>query len=216
MIERVFIFVNGILNRPGDAHGWTDRACEWVNGRTDYKGEKFKYFAGVFTRRLLQNKHANDLAEKIRTFGAYNNKLVLVGHSNGCDLLLRALQKLDRRYELPFIDCLHLISGACERDFDRNGLNALVEVRLIKEVRVYVAGQDSHFCHPMWFARLSQRLIGWCHLGYGTLGAHGPANVTGRASMHVTTITEHRYDHSTWFQPKPFEELMSFITRPAP
>ena len=86
----VYIFVNGILNFPGDAEGWTDRAVTWINKNTDAKGEKFEYFSGVITRRFRQQYRAIKLSELIEQYDGWT--IILVGHSNGCDVILRALK----------------------------------------------------------------------------------------------------------------------------
>ncbi len=218
MTRRIYIFVNGILNRPGDAHAWTDRAAAWVNANTNFKGEKFEYFAGILTRRLFQSAHAQDLAEEIAVF--QDSELVLVGHSNGCDLILRALRilffDLLSKFRWTPIKAIHLISGACEPDFQKNGLNDLLSTNLVGDVTIYIGGQDSHFAHPMWLARQSQRFIGWAGLGYGTLGATGPENLLDSIRGRVHLVGQPCYDHSTWFAPGHFEQLMASLTVPDP
>lgn len=196
-MSRVFLFVNGILNRPGCHDEWTDRAATWVNTRTQDRAEKFEYFCGALTRRLFINRHAADLAHLISQYAG--KRVVLVGHSNGCELICRAL-----RMTGVAIDQVHLISGACSADFNRNGLNDLIETQMVKRVVVYVAGADL----PMRLAIWSQKLLGWIGLGYGSLGYKGPVKLTPGAAMRVKQVAQPTFGHSTWFEPEHFHQTM--------
>lgn len=201
----VFIFVNGILSDPGAHDGWTDRAVSWVHRNTVHQAEKFEYHSRALTRRLRQQLHANALRALLR---GYSDRIIhLAGHSNGSDIILRALDGLFMR-----VATVHLISGACEASFTKNKLNgALLDAR-IGQVYVYVAGSD----RAMRWARLSQRLFGWLGLGYGTLGLAGPLEVDpalqDMVRRGVVTIWEREFGHSTWFDKDHFETTMRRIT----
>lgn len=201
-MKTVYIFVNGIMNRPGSASGWTDRACTWIGRNLDgAHAEKFEYLALPLTRRLLQNRRAGHLAELIAQFDGA--KIVLVGHSNGCDLICLALRKL------AFLDVAeaHLISPACSADFSINGLNlALYSLRLGR-VKVYVGEKD----RAMRLAHWSGKILGLVGLGYGTLGLNGPINVQAENVANVSTVYFSDFDHSTVFEAQNFDRLMRSI-----
>jgi len=204
----IFIFVNGILSDPGAHNYWTDRAVTWVHTHTRHSAEKFEYAAGALTRRLRQNLHATALRSLLRSY--YGDRIVhLVGHSNGCDIILRALDSRD----VPRIATVHLIAAACEADFTKNGLNnALLDAKL-GQAYVYVSGRD----RAMKWAKLSKMLFGWAGLGYGTMGLTGPLNVDPalqdetRSQPAVVLIREDTYDHSTWFDRGYFGNTMRRI-----
>jgi hypothetical protein len=136
--------------------------------------------------------------------------VVLVGHSNGAEVICRALREveigtrgsssLQGRHPVAEV---HLIAPACEADFDRNGLNAALEYGRVGAVHVYMSGQD----RALRLARWSRRLFGWLGLGYGDLGLRGPVNAAGRVFAH----REATFGHSTWFAGAEFERTMQRI-----
>lgn len=195
--SRIFIFVNGILNCPGSHDGWTDKAVTWINTRTKDRAEKFEYFCGPISRRLRIGYHANELAHLIAQYSG--RRLILVGHSNGCELLCRALRVCGVK-----VESLHLISGACDADFTKNGLNDLIELGMLKRVTCYVGGRDL----PMRLARWTGIVLGWFGLGYGTLGYRGPVNMMRGVSHFTRIVTREEFGHSTWFEPNNFHTLM--------
>jgi hypothetical protein len=207
MKKRIFIFVNGILNNPGSADNWTDRATVWVHKHTLHGAEKFEYFAGPITRRLFQSKHAKNLAAMIGEFTADPEiEVVLVGHSNGCDLICRALKLL------PFetFKSIHLISPACDANFNSNGLNRSLTFDRVESIYVHVSEKDK----AMKFAALTGKFLGYFQLGYGTLGLSGPLEVLPNVQERVTCIRYPEFSHSTIFELQNFERLMASIVCP--
>jgi pimeloyl-ACP methyl ester carboxylesterase len=196
-----FVFANGILNCPGSSRGWTDLAVQWVNARTEHRADRFEYFSPILCRRLFLNRWTRDFAEVLSAYAG--QELVLVGHSNGCELICRAL-----RISGVTVSHLHLISGACAADCYTNGLNAALRSGRVGEVTAYVAEKDL----PMKIARVSQNLIGWLGLGYGTLGLNGPTKIDPAVQERVTVVREPNFGHSTWFEPQHFDDLMMTVT----
>jgi pimeloyl-ACP methyl ester carboxylesterase len=207
--RRVFLFINGILTRPGDAEGWTDRAVTWTHLHTEARGEKFEYAAGVLLRMLHQQARAEKFARMIAWYlnAKETWEVNLVGHSNGCDIILRALRVLSYGAE---INAIHLIAPACEGDFERNGLNGLLSAGLVQRVEVYMGEQDS----AMEWARLS-KFSPFPFLRFGDLGRTGPIKTwMSRESLaRVRTYSDPFYEHSTWFERGArFEETMRMVT----
>jgi hypothetical protein len=216
-MKRVFIFVNGILSWPSDADGWTDRAVTWTNIRTESVGEKYEYVCGPLTRRLKQQRRAEGLAKMCRYYANCVGQdphetgpeqpweIHLVGHSNGCDIILRTLKLLPRFMRIKSV---HLIAAACEADFDANGLNEKLWNGQLGRVEVYTGGED----HALKFATLTGHFLSPFGLGYGSLGLTGPKNA---ADDH--RIVEHHepfFGHSTWFEPVQFPTTLTHITKP--
>lgn len=198
-MSKVYIFVNGILTNPGDVNGWTDNAEAWIEGNTSHKATRMEYACGVLTRRLHQNKRVDNLETICNKYP--NDRLCLVGHSNGCDIILRLIA----RRTLSF-DQVHLIAGACENDFRKNGLNDAIGLHQIRRLGVYWSKQDK----ALRKARMSSTLLSWIGLGYGFLGLTGPKNMVPEFSTRVTSI-EKKWGHSDWFNQKNFEETMQSI-----
>lgn len=199
MNRHVFIFVNGILARPGEAFAWTDRAVQWFNNNAadGTVSDKFEYYSPALLRRFFQRGHAMDLAETMAQYpGA---RLHLVGHSNGCDLIARAI-----RLTAAPIASLHLISGAVERDFARNGLGERLVRGQIGAVFCLCSKGDQVL---RYFARPSQ-VFACLGVGYGDLGLRGAANPVPARVRHVWRDT---MGHSDWFTAENFDRTMATV-----
>ena len=200
MTERpIYIFVCGISNWPGSNKGWTDQAVEWANAQ-DLQCDKLEYFTTPVTRWMRQDGRIADLITKIRKYR--NHPIILVAHSNGCEVACHALLQSD----VMGVKC-HFISGACAADFNENGLNALLRTGKVSDVTVYRAGKD----WAMFFAQVSRFLLKWAGLGYGTLGKHGPQNMATDVASKVRVVYAADYGHSTWFEPKHFDQTMRMV-----
>jgi len=202
------IFINGILTRPGNAFAWTDEAVRWLNRQdlAHVAADRFEYFCPPLTRRLFLARDAQNLARAIAeyTAGAPDCRLHLVGHSNGCELIARAVQLTGTRFAT-----LHLISGAVERDFTKNGLGERLQRGQIGAVYCYCSRGDAVL---KYFARGSQLITGGL-LGYGDLGYRGPAGVGSPAFNPVETHWETSFGHSDWFSAQNFDQTMQRVLR---
>lgn len=203
MNRRVYIFVNGILTNPLDTQGWTDRACRWIDRYTEHKADRFEYLSGAITRRLFQNARVEKFTEIVSEY--VDLDLVLVAHSNGCDIISRFLLKTRLR-----IKEIHLIAAACERDFSQNGINAAMEAGRLDDCFLYGSKNDK----ALQLAFNTGKFLRFFGLGYGTLGLKGPKKVACPLRVHRLSMDE--YDHSTWFDPNHFENTMRLITRGVP
>lgn len=193
----VYIYVPGILTKPGEAKNWCGRAV--TRTHLDHPGvcaEKVEYWTRALLRPIGQKGRADKLAKVLHYYRAAGWRIVLVGHSNGCDVILDALRDMG----WPRIEALHLVSAACEADFRKNGLNEFGSS--IGRIVVYIAGKD-----------FALRMAGWLPgrwLGYGVLGKVGPQNV--RAGLKIAIIREPLYGHSDWFTDANFQGTMELLT----
>lgn len=196
-----YIAINGIRTNPGDAEGWTDRFVTWVNTRVkDASGEKFEYACSALMRRLRQRERADAISKMVGYYRRANFRIVLVGHSNGCDLIARVLEACGAE-----IDAAHLISPAAdEEDFAQ-----AIREGMIRRIHIYGSRNDG----ALKFARVTRPLIGWLGLGYGSLGLRGREF----AALFPAVVRDHSDDtcgHSTWMQRGGrFEGLMQAIQR---
>ncbi|MBA4136752.1 MAG: hypothetical protein C0518_05495 [Opitutus sp.] len=204
MSQRVFIFVNGILARPGDHDGWTDRAVTWTHCRSFHRAEKWEYAASALTRRFGQQERAEKIATMMGYYERAGYEIVLVGHSNGCDIIARVLALRGQQpwYFKQRVRSAHLFSPAADApDF----LRALEE-RDVARLATYTAGRDQ----ALRLGKVSRTLFGWAGLGYGTAGlAARPIDDPRVLSFH-----EGDFSHSTWWEKGArFEQTMQQLHR---
>jgi pimeloyl-ACP methyl ester carboxylesterase len=200
---RFYLFINGILTVPDGHSGWTDRAVTWTESHYGQLAEKFEYFSGALTRRLFQAARVRRCVDLLRNYAGHD--LILVGHSNGADIVCRILQ------EHPEIEVAeaHLFAAAADADFNKNGLNmALLTGRL---GWAYLYG--SHRDPALRLAQYSE-VLGFLGLGYGALGRTGPTHLDERITHRVLQTWRDDFDHSTWFSPAQFAATMDLVVHP--
>lgn len=194
------ILVNGILNQPESVDGWTDHAEQWIDKNTEFKSTKMEYRATALTRRFHQGTRVKNLQKICKAY--LGDRIILVGHSNGCDIIQRMINK-----GIPRVHELHLIAAASEHDFIKNGYNRALKNEHVEKIVVYMSPIDE----ALKKARLSTKLFGWLGLGYGYLGLVGPLNVNPEVKDRVVMHNE-PMGHSQWFSKKFFERTMKTIT----
>lgn len=183
-MKKIFLFVPGILTIPGESDNWTGRAVTWVHIHTPYRAEKVEYLSTPMTRQFWQAHRAKKLARTLSFYSPAEWDRVIIGHSNGCDVILDAL----RADGWPPVEALHLIAGACSGDFAKTGLAQAQRDQAVKRVVVYSGGRDAAL-------GLAGTVFGKI-LGFGTLGSTGPVN----HELDTTHLVhEPDYGHGTWF-----------------
>jgi pimeloyl-ACP methyl ester carboxylesterase len=199
--KQIVICVNGILKWPWDWSCWNFRTCVWAHKYTDCRVLAVEYFCGIIGRAFCQGARARRITALLQSYGDEDKfEITLVGHSNGCAVILAAL---DASLTWPTVKAIHLFSGACQADFRLNGLNEAIEDGRVGKVFVYVGGKDlalrlaSH-----WLGRL---------LGYGVLGLKGALNVSDDARESVGTLTVAEFGHSDWWLPEHFDRSMKLL-----
>lgn len=201
--RRIYLFVPGINTFPGLSKNWNGKAATHFICYNQYFAEKVEYFVTALTRPIGQNYRAGKLVATLQRYIEAGWEIVLCGHSNGSDVILDALRSLD----WPRIEELHLISPACEADFDKNGLNVALRANRIGLVKVFIAGRDL----PL---RLAGTKFGRA-LGFGTLGSNAGAEaVDPTIAGKVQTVREPGFGHSTWFRKENFTATMNKVAFP--
>lgn len=205
MKPTVNVFVNGIMNFPGASNNWNSNAVTHFTCYLQRFSEKLEYFSGPFmTRRMFQKRRAERLRKKLQRYIHKGWSVNLFAHSNGCDVVLDTLRDM----QWPRIEEIHLLSAACESDFEENGLNAALRNNMVGHVFVYVAERDL----PL---KLAGTLLGM-FFGYGTLGRTGPMRVCNEiqcVEKRVTVIRQPDFGHSTWFKEENFNDTMRLLAR---
>lgn len=196
MKRRIYIYVNGILTRPGKASNWNGRAVTRTMLDTPHIAEKVEYMSFPTLSRLFGQR--NRVIKLARTMTFYIDagfELVLVGHSNGGAVVVEAM----RYMEWPRVEEVHLISSAGKRDFHRNGLRLAQDRGSVGKVVVYIAGRDT------WL-KVAGAVGGM--FGYGTLGKDGPRN----HCLDTTEIVRRNdWEHSDWWTDQNFPWTMRQI-----
>lgn len=190
--DRVYICINGILTRNEDIDAWNDRLAAWIDVHTPYKATVDKYFSTVFLRFLGQPARVHNLLKLIERYSDFD--IVLVGHSNGCDVIVRALNHLMEKSAARSVLQAHLFAAAAEVDFDRNGMNKVLRSLTLNTLFLYGSYSDS-------VLRLAKQSYGWllpC-FRYGYLGLDGPQNVASDVLPNVARLWMPWFDHSTWW-----------------
>jgi len=195
-----FLAINGIRFHPGDARGWPERFCDFINFRTPdgVSADRREYYTSAVTRFIGQRKRTDELARKVSRAKQAGYRVVLVGHSNGCDVVARLLRDIGTS-----IAACHLFAPAAqEEDFDDALINDVVG-------RVHIYGSLND--RALQFAKVTRVLGSWAGLGYGSMGLRGgefAAKWPGRAFDH----SNHGFGHSTWFtEGQIFERTMRSI-----
>ncbi len=175
MKKRIYIFINGVRVKPGNTRNWNSRAVTWTHNFTDARAEEVEYYSLAILRPFHQGSRAARLIDKLRSYDTAVWDIILVGHSNGCDVILDAMQKLEWKVAVKEI---HFISAACTADFSGTGLNDALFASIVGEVFIYIAKRD--------IALLMAHTFLGRILGYGTLGITGPVNMAVTVSERPT------------------------------
>lgn len=204
-MERIQIYIPGIDTWPGCSKNWSGRAVTYTHCNSEYKAEKVEYFCGPIGRAFGQKGRAAKLYKTLSFYYRYRVR-VLVGHSNGTDVILTMMRDFPA---FPRVDALHLVCGATDADFVTNGLNRLLANNRVGQVFVYVAGQDMAL-------RVAHTWLGKV-LGYGVLGLHGPLNIGAGLESRVATINTSPWDsygHSGCWGDSQFRNTMTNFLKP--
>jgi len=207
MKTKVAICIPGILSKPEDSDGWTDRAVTWFHTHTKIKAEKFEYFAGPLTRRFKLGKVSRGLADLIVQYK--DCEIYLLCHSNGGEVVTRTIQSLliDHPSSRAKIKSVHLFAPANSADFAKNWFNIALISKTVEHFFVYRGHDDK----ALQLGRLSRRLFGWMGLGYGDLGLVGPQNVDHRYTQRVVDHPDFAEGHSGFFTESQFCATMQTV-----
>lgn len=202
MTNRFYLFIRGIRGKPNEVGDFAGNAETYVdNNFPNYKANTIPYSAGALTRRITQESNVS----KVRTilFGVSDCGVYLCGHSNGCDLIERYIRTSTKR-----IEALHLIAGASEEDFRKNGFNNALSSNKVGKIYVYWSRNDK----ALQFASKTRPFLSWMGLGYGSLGLVGPRYVSPAVKERVIS-EEWDCDHNEYFNAKNFPKIMQDVTR---
>jgi hypothetical protein len=201
-MRTLILIINGILTDPRKDNAWTDNAEPWLETMLEEPAVVFRYEynATPLLRRWGQARRARRIAEIIEWYQMHGFRVILIGHSNGCDLIARVLKTTQ-------VDQAHLISPAT----DESEMDVGIKAGNVGLVCIYGSANDAALKYG---ARLS-RILSLGLLGYGSLGLRGPAY----AAEYFGIVEDHsddRLGHSDWIRPdKNLYETLRLIARNA-
>jgi len=199
-MKTVYFFINGIATYPGNAKNWNKRAAVWLTiNQSQCHGLLDEYFTTALTVWIHEKARAETFAHLLDQF--YGWRIVIVAHSNGCHVAVDAL----RIAHSVKIHRLHLVAGAVDGNFQRNGLNWMLKKGQVEDVRVYRGGQDyaMRIC-----STLAGKALFGIYLTGGPLGLTGPTQVDPAQAHRVLDYIQTDYGHSTWWHPDNFDRTM--------
>lgn len=207
MKRLLYLFVPGILQKPSRVDDWADHAVRYVHAMPgDARAVSYEYSSGALSRFWGQSNRVADVATLIKWGIDDGLDVVAVGHSNGCELIARALRENPALY----VRSVHLIAAACHGDFQKNGLNECAYRQQIGRIHTYCSKGDNVL---RCYAPLSSKLGRVFGLGYGNLGYTGPSNLTRDAERATELpVWKSAYGHSTWIEKAFLPETLRLVT----
>jgi pimeloyl-ACP methyl ester carboxylesterase len=188
----VFLLEHGVSNASSEWRVWVNRAIELIHTETEHRAQGLFYFTTPLTVWVRERQRCRSFAEMLRHYSSQDWRVVLVGHSNGTRVLLEGLKLSGCKK----VESVHLLCGACDADFKRNGLNRLLVNGTVGRVHTYRACDD-------WAMRAENLLFGRLMFGIPNrswpLGLVGPQNVLEQ-HRESGRVVEHEwpgYGHST-------------------
>lgn len=205
-MRTVVIFERGIMGWEscvGEwAGNWPNEAVAWVHKNTSYKAQTLTYFTGPVLAGVTRHWRAKQFCHLIDAYKGW--RILGVCHSEGTATFLAALKLCG----YPPIDELHLVCGACNSDYQENGLNIAIAMNRVEKVTVYIAEKDRAM-------RLENSYVGAVLFGLQTggqpMGLSGPTNMTPEAARRTTIKRWRTYGHSDCWLQRNFHKTMQEI-----
>lgn len=200
-MRNCYIIVPGIHSSTKNNFDWFVRLAEDImrKGARNPVALEYRYSTNALTRRAAQQRRARELADIIDKWQKFN--IILVGHSNGCDLIQRALKITHAK-----VKTVHAFAGACENELKKTGFyDAFVYNRLGK-LFVYASKND----RALKYAANISRLFNFIGMGYGLLGYRGATGIPKSFQDKVVNIFDNTLDHNDYFG-KFYERTLNTI-----
>jgi len=203
-----WVTVPGINTDAEDNLNWSPRACDYIEAFTNDLAREFDNELGPLSRRFKLQDKAVELSKILEQLAGQGFRLKLIGHSNGCEMIRRAMLLTNIN-----IEEIHLVAGACDHDFEKGQWNKLIRESRVKKIIVHASKSDGAL-------RLGKWTTGWLRpvgYGYGWVGLIGPQNVAREFVHRVITIwhddlwNQKKFGHSEYWDAKKFDRTMKII-----
>lgn len=204
MHKTAFIFINGIFTHPRRKDAWNDRAVEYVKRfHPDCHAVSYEYLSGAIMRhgwipfRDAQLERANAVVKKVNQLKHQGYRVVMVGHSNGCQLISYLIAQMGER-----VANVHFFAPA---SFAVDIATALDE-QTVEGVFIYGSTRDI----PLRFFAPISRILTLGLSGYGSLGTKG-LEMEEKYPGQVFDFSNNKFGHSDWFTKENFDNTMALI-----
>src|ERR1017187_5840381 len=126
MKKTVFLFEHGVSNLPSRWREWCNLAIAHVHQKkwkSYHCAQTLFYITTPLTVWIKDKKRFSAFSKMLLGYVNKNFRIICAGHSNGARIILEGLKKA----KWPRVEEIHLLCGACNADFDENGLNQALE-----------------------------------------------------------------------------------------
>jgi len=202
--KTIWFVIRGIAGHPSDQLEWEYEGRDILILTTGRPAVAVSYATTFLTVWNRRHWRARQFARVLRKFTARDYRVHILAHSEGTVVAVDSMKLAG----WPRVESVHLVCGACDSDFHRNGLNEAVRTGCIGRVHCYMAGEDE----AMWWENLDLgKILFGIPLRSRSLGLKGPRNVDDAVRSQ---IIEHRdapwdnYDHSTCWETGKIEATL--------
>ena len=200
----IIFFVRGIAGNPDDFMEWEQRAADHTIINYGIPARAISYHTDFWSVWMKRQFRAQRFAKVLRKYSVRDYRITIVAHSEGTVVALDSM----RLAGWPRVEQVHLICGACDSDFNRNGLGHALRAGQVNKVTCYTAGRD-------WAMRFENLILGRVLFGISErtwpLGLVGPRNVSQMVAGRVAVVSDppwKHYGHSECFERDNFERTM--------
>lgn len=194
--RRVFRLVNGIHHALGDRSTWVQRALGYMVNRR-LIARSFEYNTWGISRFWGQRERFKTLATEINENEQETE--IIIAHSYGTTVAIEAIKLCEWN-----IDNLWLVQGACQSDFENNGLNDMLKADKIGDVHVVWSDADATLKWARWTTGL---------LKFGWIGAEGEKNVAPEVRHRVHSHFCKGFGHTTILDYTHLPDFLAMVVK---
>lgn len=206
----VIFFEHGINSVPSSWRDWVNRAIAHTHLNTPYKAQTLAYFTTALTVFWREEERSKAFGKMIRWYSVNDWDIIIVGHSNGTRVVLEGMSLAG----FPKIKAVHLVCGACNANFETNGINTALRKGSLEKVFVYAGGKDMAMkientlmgrmlfdvTKPLGLKKECQTIA--------NNNFYFARNVSLTHAEQVSELEWSEYGHSTCWLPNHFEQTM--------
>jgi hypothetical protein len=194
--RRVFRLVNGIRHSLADRSTWVQRGLNRF-AAVRLIARSFEFHTLGVARFWGQGERFTMLAREIDE--NEQEVEIIVAHSYGTTVAIEAVRLCGYN-----VDALWLVQGACQSDFEKNGLNTMLKADKIGDVHVLWSDADTVLKWARWTTGL---------LKFGWLGLTGPVNIAPEVESRVHSHFCRGYGHNTILDTTNLPSFLDWVVK---
>jgi len=200
-MKSLVVAVHGILTRQTVA-SWPDRLDAYLGETKVIKKEYIAAPLPVWNVFMKNHLLARGLAEEVSLFHKAGFRIHFVAHSNGCDIVLKAVKRLAKMNIATY--AMLLIGSVTEPDVEKSGVAELLRQGWLQKAVAYASTRDRALrIHLKW--------------PYRNLGVSGWVLPRGHRSIPFPTscVTRHFDDfgHGEYFSAENRNSIFAAIKK---